>query len=109
MNIEEEKLNADTKMKPLIIDAFAYNGNSAIVGGGMSFANKKLMLNMESMQHIVNAHLNNNNWLKRHRKPMIRKGHPLYERCQLYKGERPFENIIISDPKSECIRKDSVS
>ncbi len=89
--------------KPVIIDVFAYNGNSVITGKhgvGMNFSHKKLILNIVIMQQIVNAHLNNNNWLKKHRKPMIRKGHPQYELCQLYKGEAPL-NLIVIDPESE--------
>lgn len=36
-------------------------------------------------RYILDNHLNNNNWLRQHGFPMIRKGHPFYKECKSYK------------------------
>lgn len=33
-------------------------------------------------RYIIDNHLNNNNWLRQHGQPMIRKGHPFYKECK---------------------------
>lgn len=33
-------------------------------------------------RYIIDNHFNNNNWLKQHGQPMIRKGHPFYKECK---------------------------
>lgn len=53
-----------------------------------------------SERYILDNHLNNNNWLRQHGFPMIRKGHPLYMECKRCKG-RAASKIIISDPKQD--------
>lgn len=53
-----------------------------------------------SERYILDNHLNNNNWLRQHGFPMIRKGHPLYMECKRCKG-RAASKIIISDPKKD--------
>lgn len=89
--------------EPIIINPFKKEKNWFVAGRtgmGMSFFMKKQILNNILLQNITKNHLNNNNWLKQHKKPMIRKGHPLYEQCKRNKGLKPFK-VIVLDPKGE--------
>ena len=64
-------------------------------GTGKSFARKLILSNELITEHIVNNHLNNNNWLKSHGKPMVRKGHPWHSRAKALKDVKRFEVILI--------------
>ena len=50
--------------------------------------------------YIVSNHLNNNNRLKQHDRPMIRKGHGYYKLIKKLKKEKPMK-IIVFDPDKE--------
>lgn len=92
--------------KPIIIEC--YNDNkktfSPVVvgrmGRGMGYHLKFVVF---KERYIIDNHLNNNNWLKQHRLPMIRKGHPFYKECKSCKG-RNTSKIIFLDPKSDCLK-----
>lgn len=66
-------------------------------GNGKSSYKKRQIMEQALIQHIVNNHLNLNNWLRRHGKPMVRKGHPLYNQCKKYKNIKSFEIFTIND------------
>lgn len=53
-------------------------------------------------RYILDNHLNNNNWLKQHGLPMIRKGHPFYKECKSCKA-RDVSKIIFLDSKLDCM------
>ena len=98
-------LGIDTKAStPVFFDAYYNkNQNSMIMGSpgtGMGFWNKMRIFDIVQVQDIVNNHLNNNNWLKQHGKPMIRRGHPHYDECKKYKRVKPFE-IVVIDTETE--------
>lgn len=48
-----------------------------------SLINEEWLSQVVQPEQILESHLNNNNWLKRHKQPMIRKGHPLYKVCKV--------------------------
>ena len=92
------------EIKTMRFDTFQKSIPNAIVfgkvGTGMSFTLKMSILKAVEIQNIVNNHLNNNNYLKRHGEVMIRRGHPMYEACKKYKGTKPFK-ILFTGPEEE--------
>lgn len=94
-------LGINTKSSnPIILDSYSKDKNpnwilTGTVGKGNSVYHKMRILELVQVQNLVNNHLNNNNWLKQHGKPMIRKGHPLYSECKKHKGKKPFEIVVI--------------
>ena len=72
--------------------------NQIVIGKpvkGKSFARKIILSNELITEYIVKNHLNNNNWLKMHGKPMVRKGHPWYSRAKALKDVKHYEVILI--------------
>ena len=62
---------------------------------GKSFARCHILSNELITEYIIKKHLNNNNWLKAHEKPMIRKGNPWYSRAKELKGVSCSEFILL--------------
>lgn len=102
-------VGVDTKSSiPVLFDKFSNSKRENIIKlgaycEGKQISHKKLMSDLLYIQDIVNNRLNNNNWLKRHGKPMIRRGHPLYDDCKGCKGLKSSK-IIVLDPKKEYER-----
>lgn len=71
---------------------------------GKSFARKLILSNELITEHIVNNHLNNNNWLKLHGKQMVRKGHPWHSRAKELRGVKRYK-IILIDPEDIKLRE----
>lgn len=71
--------------EPIIIEC--YNDNkktfSPVVVGQMGRGmGIRLKIELLRKRYMIDNHLNNNNWLKQHGLPMIRKGHPFYKECK---------------------------
>ena len=77
-------------------------GNSSIgkSSAGKSFMATLYLCDLVYEQFLIDTHFSNNNWLKRHGKTKIRKGHPLYSKCKSLKNKKPFD-IFVSDPQHE--------
>lgn len=69
-------------------------------GTGRNFLLKRQMMIAELENYIVDNHINNNNWLKQHGKPMVRKGHTYYGLARRLKKEKPMK-IVMIEPEKE--------
>lgn len=92
--------------KITLIDYEKFNRKSennfplGIPGTGRNFFIKYQGMIAALENYVVENHLNNNNWLKQHGKPMIRREHKHYKLTKRLKKEKPMK-IIIIDPEKE--------
>ena len=73
-------------------------------GRGMDFGSKLFLIKAFTIEYIIKNRLNNNNWLKLHGKPMVRKGHPFHKKAKKLKGMKDFE-IICRNPQEELLKE----